>query len=834
MGNRGGRAKPSAAPSSPEEEEEGPAETRARSSSQKEHAAYPPSPHPHDASPPPLCPVTTAGSLDEMAASLQRCGVGCVRVDESSSALHARTFEVFRAAIGAHCERVEPDNPLKIPHDGDSAHVTGLHSAGGISAYNATREGFVFSDGNTFALPPDGSDPSFETATREMFDSGLAVATATLSALERRMTLPDGWFEREFGPLRRHAQWHVKRYRPEARSEHAVAEGPPGETEKHVLLPVHTDPSLISVVFHDAPGVRPGAMGLEYLSRGGAGPWTEVPHHGHAVATVFTGSVLDRITGGVYPAARHRVAVRDPVGVGLSRVVATFFWRPAPNAVLRTPPSPSLPPPGQFKQMQFSTWCKRVAKRYEAHKKPRPLKGKPKEAAAPSPMDAPKGEATQQPKPLGRRARKREAAARRANPEPPLVSRRPDGRDERLSLIGGPLLGREKYLGGALGNDGCIYAIPGFARRVLRIHPSTGAVEYVGPEFHGEFKWLRSVTCPKSGAIYGLPCHADTVLKIVPGEVPEITLIGEGKCGTGLWKWHGGVLSPHDGCIYCIPQFAEQVLKIDPATDTCTLIGGPFRGRNKWYGGLMGTDGRIYGVPQNATGVLRIDPAVDGGKCEVFGSFPEGGWKWHGGCVGVDGAIYGIPAHADTVLKIVPGDDPKMMEIGGPLRTGKHRTDGKYKYLGGVLGKDGRVYFVPSDADYVLQVDCATDEVREVGASLEGEAIVQNKWQNGFLGHDGVIWGIPLKAETVLTIIPPDEPGKEPVVKTVGGPFKGLNKWEGGVMSACGKMMCMPLNHKSVLEIDPHVGECSDKVKLVGRMEEKREGMASTAGMNHD
>ena len=137
---------------------------------------------------------------------------------------------------------------------------------------------------------------------------------------------------------------------------------------------------------------------------------------------------------------------------------------------------------------------------------------------------------------------------------------------------------------------------------------------------------------------------------------------------------------------------------------------------------------------------------------------------------------------------------------------------------------------IPSDADYVLQVNCATDECREVGDSLENEAVVQNKWQNGFIGEDGVMWGIPLKAETVLTIVP-TEPGKDPVVKTVGGPFKGLNLWEGGVVSGGPrpKFYCMPLNHKSVLEIDPWKG--GDAVVVDGR---RKEGMASTAGMQHD
>ena len=111
---------------------------------------------------------------------------------------------------------------------------------------------------------------------------------------------------------------------------------------------------------------------------------------------------------------------------------------------------------------------------------------------------------------------------------------------------------------------------------------------------------------------------------------------------------------------------------------------------------------------------------------------------------------------------------------------------------------------------------------------MENERIVQNKWQNGFCGDDGTIWGIPLKGETVLTVKPPAVKGEgQVVVKTVGGPFRGLNKWEGGVMSANGKMYCMPLNHKRVLEIDPFVGG-------VRAITASMEGMAATAGMNHD
>lgn len=54
---------------------------------------------------------------------------------------------------------------------------------------------------------------------------------------------------------------------------------------------------------------------------------------------------------------------------------------------------------------------------------------------------------------------------------------------------------------------------------------------------------------------------------------------------------------------------------------------------------------------------------------------------------------------------MIPGPRPEIHTIGNALRSGSHRTDGKYKYLGGAVGVDGKVYFFPSDSDFVLQVD---------------------------------------------------------------------------------------------------------------------------------
>ena len=377
--------------------------------------------------------------------------------------------------------------------------------------------------------------------------------------------------------------------------------------------------------------------------------------------------------------------------------------------------------------------------------------------------------------------------------------------------------GADKYLGGVRAANGHIYAIPGHAKRVLRVVGDR--VDLVGPSFDGKYKWLRGVA-GRDGCVYGIPCHATRVLRITPGasddDEPRVEEFGRELPGD--WKWHGAVEDPATGRIYAIPQSAEQVLMITPAEGGAParvdLVGPKMPGRWKFYGGLY-SGGAIYGVPACATGVLRIglNGTEDADISLIGDGLPAGGWKWHGGAVTPDGCIWGIPSNSATILKIAPkagvdGSDVVTQEPGpggADLVGGRHRDDAKYKYLGGVVAADGCLYCIPSDADRVLRVDPVANSASYVGADLghlaEGQSRGQNKWQNGFRGRDGCVYAIPLKCETVLRVdprAPPDE-----CVTTVGGPFQGLNLWEGGVEGSDGALYCMPLKCDRVMRIMP-------------------------------
>ncbi|CAK9117263.1 unnamed protein product [Durusdinium trenchii] len=359
-----------------------------------------------------------------------------------------------------------------------------------------------------------------------------------------------------------------------------------------------------------------------------------------------------------------------------------------------------------------------------------------------------------------------------------------------VQLLDAVCMGRDKWLGGELGQDGCVYGIPGSASRVLKITPSTREVELCGPEMTGKFKWLRGISL--DGCIYGVPTNSAQVLQITCA-TGQVDLIGE--VFKGDWKWHGGVYCPQDQSIYGIPCNAECVLKISKGSVTTFAHDSPvLKGRCKWYGGLLGCDGCIYGIPNCAPSVLKIDPHSQE-VINIGPTFSQGGQKWHGGVVGKDGCIYGIPSHADAVLKIEPSTG-SVRTIGQPIESGTWRPNGKYKYGGGVVADDGTIYCFPSDADFVLKILPEKEEVVTIGPRFEGH----NKWQNGFVGKDGNVYAIPCNAPGVLQIncrtdrvqmLPIDM--ENPMLQ---------DKWEGGVV-ANGEMYCMPQNAKRILRIAP-------------------------------
>ena len=311
-------------------------------------------------------------------------------LQSSSNNAISNAFDTARCAFddiecGDDCSGDGALMPLIDPSS-DSGGWTGYHKASHLNGrYNQHRQGFVFSNGEFFNLH---SNVDFESDMKQFFHfSHDVVASGVLRAIERRLELPDCYFDNELGPTDNSSQWHLKQYQVDELDEHSNDTPPLSQQhDQKVLLPMHTDPSLISVVIIDSPGVNKGGKGLEVFQANSSedtvpndcktkhsrGIWKAIPHHGRDVAIIFVGSVLSYLTKGqVFSAMKHRVVddCKDDIN---DRMAATLFVRPQPGAYMKTLPSKYIEHGGASSTKlppTFRVWNARVAKNYMKKKK---------------------------------------------------------------------------------------------------------------------------------------------------------------------------------------------------------------------------------------------------------------------------------------------------------------------------------------------------------------------------------------------------------------------------------------------------------------------------------
>ena len=218
-----------------------------------------------------------------------------------------------------------------------------------------------------------------------------------------------------------------------------------------------------------------------------------------------------------------------------------------------------------------------------------------------------------------------------------------------------PVVGRNakfKYLRGQRVGDGRIFCIPACASMVLVIEPSKGTTTELplpaGVVPGGEWQW-HGAALGLDGCIYAVPAGATRVLKIDPF-LNVCTLLGDVDLEPGMdCKWYGGLRSA-DGCIWAIPYNARRLLRITPATGAVEQVGPDLGlGGWKWHGGVM-TGKWVIGMPSHAERVLRVN--TETAIIELIGDALAGKYKWGGGCVDTEGIAWGLPSNHDQVIRI--------------------------------------------------------------------------------------------------------------------------------------------------------------------------------------
>jgi outer membrane protein assembly factor BamB len=124
------------------------------------------------------------------------------------------------------------------------------------------------------------------------------------------------------------------------------------------------------------------------------------------------------------------------------------------------------------------------------------------------------------------------------------------------------------------------------------------------------------------------------------------------------------------------PSNSGQVLCLDTDNESVALVGETLSGAWKYEaGGVLGSDGQAYFAPCKAGRVLRVDPEKD--SANLMGQMLRGDWA-------------SLATEFCAAIEIFGNTQPRRLVM--------------YK-AGGVLGKNGRIYFAPCDVGQVLCVD---------------------------------------------------------------------------------------------------------------------------------
>ncbi|MEM7181193.1 MAG: putative Ig domain-containing protein [Spirochaetota bacterium] len=184
---------------------------------------------------------------------------------------------------------------------------------------------------------------------------------------------------------------------------------------------------------------------------------------------------------------------------------------------------------------------------------------------------------------------------------------------------------------------------------------------------------------------------------------------------------------------------------------------------------------------------LGLSGAEAGDRSTIAGL--SGSYKWYGGVLASNGKIYGIPYDSNKVLII----DPTTNTANTNTITG---LSGNQKWNSGVLGPNGKIYGIPSYTNKVLIID-PTNNTTDTSSitGLSGNY----KWAGGVLAPNGKIYGIPADSTKVLII---DTANNTANTSSIAG-LSGTFKWCGGVLAPNGKIYGIPDSSDKVLIIDP-------------------------------
>jgi hypothetical protein len=191
----------------------------------------------------------------------------------------------------------------------------------------------------------------------------------------------------------------------------------------------------------------------------------------------------------------------------------------------------------------------------------------------------------------------------------------------------------------------------------------------------------------------------------------------------------------------------------------------------------------VGGVGRFSTCFSLPRPAGHTRQLSRFGTLDPDHYKYSGGVLAPNGKIYCMPDRARRILVIDPVAE-SMQYLDEDL------GEGTAKAFGGVLAPNGKIYSGLAGVNRIMVIDPSSESVTYIND------LPANKYVGGVLGPDGRIYCIPNRPGPVLVI----DPESHDVSYLTGS--VGNGEYWGAVLTPHGSIIGVPWNATSILMID--------------------------------
>lgn len=296
-----------------------------------------------------------------------------------------------------------------------------------------------------------------------------------------------------------------------------------------------------------------------------------------------------------------------------------------------------------------------------------------------------------------------------------------------------------RWVGGILGEDDYIYAIPTGAEGVLKINTKTGDYKVFGDIQYKEFNYTGGGYYEKDGCIYGFPRTSDNLLKIdLKKEHIEEIKLNVNYSGTNNERYYGGVI--YKDTIYLCPRSAHHILAINLKDYSTRKIGEGKIPNDYWYSGaILHYNGKIYFYPNSEkTRTMVLDTKTE--NIEFIGE-PINCYCY-GAVIANNECIYGFSSYSEGILKIDPINNKVSKILSKEVESG---------HYGSKIGVNGKIYSIPGSSNKIYEFDPETEKLNLV-YEIEENQIPDAKCAGGAIDRNGNIWFMPAMGDKIYKL----------------------------------------------------------------------------------